>query len=112
MGNKRSNRIWYIIYPENPKKNSWDLLIAFVLIITCSVSPMQISFYEDENFGVWSNIEIFFDVLFGIDIIVNFLSAYYDEDFILNDSLKIIALNYVRTWLTIDLVAIFPFNAF
>ena len=61
---------------------------------------------------MWSNIELFFDVLFGIDIIVNFLSAYYDEDFILNDGLKIIAYNYVRTWLLIDLVAIFPFNAF
>ena len=56
---------------------------------------MQISFYEDENFGAWTIIEYIFDALFLIDICVNFLSAYYDDDFILVDSLKIIAVKYI-----------------
>jgi len=73
---------------------------------------MQISFYDKEEFGIWSYFENIFDGLFLIDIVVNFLSAYFDEDYILVDNLKPIAFNYLRTWLIIDVVAIFPFWAF
>lgn len=59
---------------------------------------------------MWRVFEVLFDILFGIDIICNFIAAYYDEDFILVDSLKIIAFNYLRTWLFIDVIAIFPFD--
>lgn len=73
---------------------------------------MQISFYEEENFGVWPYFENLFDLLFLGDIILNFVAAYYDEDYILVENLKIIAFNYFRTWLFIDTIAIFPFWAF
>ena len=110
---KRKNKIWYIIYPESAKKNSWDLVIALILIITCSVSPMQIAFFEDDSkFGVWLYFEYIFDALFFCDIVVSFISAYYDHDYILNDSVKVIASNYLRTWFFIDAVAIFPFWVF
>ena len=64
------------------------------------------------DFEVWSITEKVFDSLFLIDIVLCFISAFYDEDFVLIDSHKIIAYNYIRSWFAIDVVAIFPFWAF
>ena len=112
MGEKRKQKFWYIFYPENDHKKSWDLLIALILIISCSVTPMQIAFYENNDTGAWKYIEVIFDILFGIDIIFNFMSAYYDDEFKLETDYKCIAANYIRSWLLIDVIAIFPFAAF
>lgn len=51
------------------------------------------------------------DVLFAIDILVNFVSAY--EDPISNlpiISLKRISLNYLTGWFAIDVIAVAPFQ--
>ena len=70
---------------------------------------MHISFYEQTDFGSWNYVDYTFDGLFLIDIYFNFVSAYHDSDFLLIDNYKIISYNYIRSWLTIDVVAIFPF---
>ena len=57
-------------------------------------------------------INITVDIIFGIDIIVIFFSAFYDSDFQLVDNLKDIARNYVTGWFIIDLFAITPFDEF
>lgn len=51
-----------------------------------------------------------FDILFTIDIFVQFVSAYHDDDYYLIDDLKNIAKNYLTTWFVIDVSAIFPFD--
>ena len=52
-------------------KNAWDLFIGLILIITCSMTPLHIAFYEnDDAIGAWKYINVCFDILFGIDIIV------------------------------------------
>lgn len=56
--------------------------------------------------------DIVFDVFFGIDIVVNFFSAYYDHKSKLVDDRKKIVANYAMGWLIIDLVAILPLNYF
>ena len=73
---------------------------------------MHIAFYEEHEYGIWIFINTTFDILFGIDIIVSFLSAYHDEDFILIDNTKMIAINYLKTWFIVDVTAIFPFSVF
>lgn len=90
----------------------WDLLIAFILIVSCAVTPMQISFYSNDDFSNWKIVDNVFDFLFLIDICFNFVSAYHDEEYVLVDDYKIIAYNYMKSWLTIDVIAIFPFWAF
>jgi len=70
MSNRNSKK-FYIIYPEVAFKNSWDLFIGLILIITCSVTPVHIAFYEDdEAIGAFKFINMVFDTLFSIDIIV------------------------------------------
>lgn len=50
------------------------------------------------------------DVCFGLDIIVVFFSAFYDEDFYIIDNLKDIARYYLFGWFLLDILAIVPFD--
>lgn len=49
------------------------------------------------------------DGIFLIDIFINFLSAFQDDDHVLIDNPKAIACNYATGWFIIDAVSIFPF---
>ena len=92
-------------------KTIWDLFIGFILVVSCSVTPYHIAFYDyEESIGIWKALNYIFDIAFGIDLILQFFSAYYDEDFYIIDELKIIAMNYLQGWFIIDITAIFPFD--
>ena len=52
----------------------------------------------------------FIDSLFFLDIIVNFNSAYLTSLHEIEDNRKKIALNYMKTWFVIDILAIIPFE--
>jgi potassium voltage-gated channel Eag-related subfamily H protein 8 len=47
-----------------------------------------------------------------IDIIFNFNTAYTDEDFTVIDDRKLISIDYIRSWFSIDVIAILPFEWF
>lgn len=47
------------------------------------------------------------DILFGIDIIVNFFSA-YETNHRIEVRIKQIVINYLLTWFALDLLATFP----
>lgn len=56
---------------------------------------------------------IIVDLLFLVDIMVNFFSAYQMEDgFEQVDDRKTICINYIKGWFLIDIVAIIPFDIF
>ena len=58
-------------------------------------------------------IEMLVDILFGIDIIVNFVSAYEDpKDGLPIISFKKISVNYLTGWFFLDLIAVFPVQVF
>ena len=52
------------------------------------------------------------DLLFGIDIFIEFITAYYDDDFQIVDNIKEIMRNYILGWFLLDLLAIIPFDIF
>lgn len=57
-------------------------------------------------------LNIVVDFLFFVDILICFNSSYYDEDYKIVESRKIIAREYVRSWFFIDTLAIMPFELF
>jgi hypothetical protein len=73
---KKSDRL---LYPEDQGKVYWDLFIALVLIISCILTPYSIAF--DQNSRAWDFLGYTIDVLFFIDIMVIFNSAFYDDEF-------------------------------
>ena len=82
----------------------------------CVTTPIYISFNDsvkDENDNdrlPWFLMNTIMDSIFGIDIVVNFATSYYDEDFKLIDDRKVIASKYLRGWFIFDVIAIFPFE--
>ena len=51
------------------------------------------------------------DGLFFCDIIVNFMSAFDHADGSVETNLKVIALNYIKSWFFLDIIATFPTDA-
>ena len=60
--------------------------------------------YEENN--NWKIYDYITDVLFGIDLILNFITAYYDEENNVVKDMKKIARNYLTGWFTIDVIAL------
>ena len=99
-----------IIYHDNKYKDHWDVFITLILCFSCCVIPFRIAFENDE-IKTWTILMLSFDGLFFVDVLVNFSTSFYDEEFKEIDQYKSIAKRYVQGWFFIDIVAIFPFEA-
>ena len=109
----RQDRKTYLLYPEDKFKQRWDVFITLCILFTCCSTPLYVSFHDDAvGKDTWYYVNVSVDIVFGIDIIVNFFSAYYDNDFVLFDNCKDIAFNYLFGWFILDLLAITPFEEF
>ena len=85
------------------------MFVTIVLIFTAFATPYRVAYIELETDG-WNMVNICIDILFGIDILVIFNTAFYDEDFKIVSDRKSIAKKYIRSWFFIDLLAILPFD--
>ena len=81
-------------------------MLVILILMTTTLTPYDVSFIDDDN-KTFKIINRVFDVAFGIDILLNFISAYYDPAHGLVTDLKSIALQYVKTWFWIDLLAMY-----
>ena len=72
----------WIIHPQHPYKTTWDSVVAVVIIYSVLAVPFQISFFRHgEGDGVALVIvDAIVDSLFGIDIVVTFRTAFFDEE--------------------------------
>ena len=68
----------FIIYPDdNFKVLFWDITISLVLLITCFVTPINLAFSDEVEVVEWYVIFTYtLDLVFLLDIIINFFSAY------------------------------------
>jgi Ion transport protein len=99
----------FILLPENKIRMGWNLVTLVLLLYTASFVPYRTSFIEYASTAL-TNWEWVVDALFSLDILINFISAYEDNDKNIEVRLKMIAKTYVSTWFMFDAVAIFPFQ--
>ena len=98
-----------MIYPEDTWKTYWDLFVALVLIFTCCVTPFRLAFSADANESLeWYIANYTIDFVFFLDIVFIFNTAYYHNDFRMEQHRGMIAWNYFKGWFIIDLLAIIP----
>jgi hypothetical protein len=74
----RTNRKKFILYPEDKLKNSWDLFMTVILLFTCIETPYDIAFASNEI--VFNLVNTIIDLMFLMDILVIFNSAFYSDD--------------------------------
>ena len=98
-----------MIYPEQSFKIFWDLFLGGVLLFSCMTTPYRIALVEVDSVE-WIIANAVVDILFTIDIVLIFNTAFYDDDFVLVDSHKQIAKTYCKGWFFIDALAVLPFD--
>jgi hypothetical protein len=97
----------YLIYPDSIFKKLWNVIIYLLLLYTAMILPFTICFLDESNPGL-DSVELMIDILFALDIIINFFSAYYNEVGIIMDSWPKIISTYLRSWFIIDIIGSFP----
>ena len=109
------NSLRYFLKPLRPEsllRWIWDGIILIFIIVSLVTVPFSLCFRfsnsviadDQTNLLETSNI-----IMFLLDILVNFHTAYYFDGNIVFES-KSIALNYLRTWFFFDLLASFPYQ--
>ena len=75
-----------------------------LLLFTAGYVPFRLAFLDEISLTL-EIIEYIVDILFGIDIIHNFFSAYYDNDNVLVTDKGKITKEYLKSWFIPDLLA-------
>ena len=89
-------------------KTSWDWAILFFTLYTTVSVPFIVCFrFEDITMAV---LDLMVDWLFLADIGLNFHTTYVGKDGEIIDNLKMIRMNYIRSWFFLDLVSSLPFG--
>ena len=98
-----------ILAPTAPIKMKWDIVMLFLILYNVIMIPVRICFEVEAPPGsleFW--FETFFDMLFLVDIVLNFNSAYIDDEGILETNRSRIAINYMKGWFLIDCPSSLP----
>jgi hypothetical protein len=100
------------IDPDSAPKQFWDTF-CMLLLLYCSFSvPFNIAFddiEQDQQMGDKQRFETAVDVLFMLDMLLNFITAWDNQGFMVRE-LPSIARNYLRTWFLPDLAGSVPFD--
>ena len=73
------------------------------------MTPLNLAFSEELDLIGWYLLMNYtIDVLFLVDIIINFMTVYHKDNHELVDNRCDIIKNYLTSWFLIDFLAIFP----
>ena len=120
-----------IIIPGSEFRQCWDVTMIFCLLYTAIFTPFQIAFLQEYSLAQLTdctmspadcNAWVFFfitdrvcDTLFVLDIMINFRSAWQNEDPVTGrisleyECLKA-SMGYIKSWLVLDIVSVLPFD--
>ena len=96
-----------VIYPYEPWKQRWDMMIALLILYAAITVPVRIGFQVDAEGWVWT-FEMLSSLVFIVDVIFTFRTAYIiDYSFWETRSLPI-AQKYMSGWFWIDAPSSIP----
>lgn len=115
---------WTILH-YSPFKAIWDWIVLFLVMYTAIVTPYMAAFVltretnktgrilatsiniEDDPLVI---VDYIVDVMFIIDIFINFRTTFVDSnDEVVSDPCRV-AVNYMKGWFIVDLLAAIPFE--
>jgi hypothetical protein len=92
---------------ESPFKRYWDIIIILCTLYTLIAAPYMLAFVDDEPY-LLIILECIIDIIFILDIMVQFFIPYINKEEEVVKNLKAIAKNYILSWFIIDLLASVP----
>ncbi|XP_053569233.1 potassium voltage-gated channel subfamily H member 2 [Bombina bombina] len=110
---------WTILH-YSPFKAVWDWLILLLVIYTAIFTPYSAAFLlndqddHDKNCSYSCNplsvVDLMVDIMFIIDILINFRTTYVNTNEEVVSHPGKIAIHYFKGWFLIDMVAAIPFD--
>ncbi|KAG5895875.1 hypothetical protein JTB14_012258 [Gonioctena quinquepunctata] len=97
----------FIISHYGMFKSAWDWLILIATFYVAVVVPYNASFQTERPSVV---LDVFVEALFFIDILLNFRTTYVNRKGEVVSDWNAIAINYLRTWFVVDMLAALPFD--
>ncbi|KAM4715899.1 voltage-gated inwardly rectifying potassium channel KCNH6 isoform 2-T2 [Anableps anableps] len=112
---------WWILLHYSPFKAFWDWIILLLVLYTAIFTPYSAAFLLDEHgnlrqrrCGYTCNplnvADLLVDVLFIVDIVINFRTTYVDHNDVVVTQASRIAKHYIKGWFPIDMLAATPFD--
>ena len=100
--------------PNSLFRQLWDPIIIFIILYTATYDPYDTCFnlIDPKPGSFVFNMNLFIDVIIGIDILVNFLTPLELENETYDTNLKNIAKSYLSGLFIIDLISCLPTNLF
>ncbi|XP_043496426.1 potassium voltage-gated channel subfamily H member 8 isoform X1 [Polistes fuscatus] len=98
----------FIISHYGGFKSCWDWLILLATFYVAIIVPYNASFINIDRPTMVSDVVV--EALFIFDILLNFRTTYVSRKGEVVSNSKSIALNYMKTWFVVDLVAALPFD--
>lgn len=97
------------ISPDNVYKVRWDILVSLAIVYCAIAIPYQSAFLFDER-SMNRPLEICIEIVFAVDLVLNFRTSTMDRKGHLVTSSKEIARAYLRFWFWIDAVSMLPLS--
>ncbi|XP_053713705.1 potassium voltage-gated channel subfamily H member 1-like isoform X1 [Synchiropus splendidus] len=91
-------------------KTTWDWVILILTFYTAIMVPYNVSFKTKQNNVTWLVIDSIVDVIFLVDIVLNFHTTFVGPAGEVISDPKLIRMNYVKTWFVIDLLSCLPYD--
>lgn len=88
----------------------WDSILLFILMSNVILLPVAIAFYPDPANPGWLTFNIISDLIFLIDIVMNFWTGLITDDNLVILDVKKLRCNYAKKWLIVDLISLLPFD--
>lgn len=104
-----TDRPKFVINPTSDFMKRWDIFQAVVLFYLSMTVPIRVGFGV-QAMGAGYVIDLFVDIYFWADIVVNFFKGYEDASGLIVYDYSKIRKNYMSSWFSLDLVASLPID--
>ena len=88
----------------------WDIIMLLILAVNVTLLPVTVAFFDNSINPGWIVLNALSDLVFIIDIFLNFWTGIITTDNTVVLDLCQIRRAYFKKWLPIDFVAVFPFD--
>lgn len=105
-----TRQMWsrWVINPNCFYKVVFDVLIGTLAFVSSIVIPYRLGFAIPLN-PAWDGFDMFTEIMFFIDLILSFITAYEQSDYVLNTVHKNIIRRYLKSWFIVDFLSTVPF---
>ena len=84
--------------------------MVIILMLNVILLPISISFFKEGVNPAWLTLNSISDIVFVIDIILNFWTGIITNENTVIIDLRKIRRHYAKRWLAIDVLSVFPFD--